>query len=374
MLIGVPAEVKNHEYRVGVTPAGVQELRRHRHEVLIQKGAGVRAGFNDVDYEQAGAQLVDDAASLYARAELILKVKEPQPDECAMLRPGQIVFAYLHLAPDAAQAKALLASGASCIAYETVTDPFHSLPLLTPMSEVAGRMAIQEGAYWLESVRGGSGVLLGGVPGVAPANVLILGGGVVGTHAAQVAVGMGASVTVVDRSLRRLRQLAELYGPQISTQYSTETVIDFHLKTADLVIGSVLIPGATAPKLVKREMLKGMRPGSVMVDVAIDQGGCFETSRVTSHESPTFVVDNIIHYCVGNMPGAVARTSTVGLANATLPFVLALADKGLAGAMRDDEHLRNGLNIHRGQVTEPNVAEALGYEYVPADVALTKAH
>lgn len=374
MLIGVPAEVKNHEYRVGVTPAGVQELRRHRHEVLIQKGAGVRAGFNDVDYEQAGAQLVDDAASLYARAELILKVKEPQPDECAMLRPGQIVFAYLHLAPDAAQAKALLASGASCIAYETVTDPFHSLPLLTPMSEVAGRMAIQEGAYWLESVRGGSGVLLGGVPGVAPANVLILGGGVVGTHAAQVAVGMGASVTVVDRSLRRLRQLAELYGPQISTQYSTETVIDFHLKTADLVIGSVLIPGATAPKLVKREMLKGMRPGSVMVDVAIDQGGCFETSRVTSHESPTFVVDNIIHYCVGNMPGAVARTSTVGLANATLPFVLALADKGLAGAMRDDEHLCNGLNIHRGQVTEPNVAEALGYEYVPADVALTKAH
>ena len=370
MLIGVPKEVKNHEYRVALTPAGVQELCARKHKVLIQSGAGIYAGFSDAHYEQAGAQMVKDAQSVFAQAQLVVKVKEPQPEECKMLRPGQILFAYLHLAPDPEQTKALLASGASCVAFETVTDDFHALPLLTPMSEVAGRMAVQEGAYWLESVRGGSGILLGGVPGVAPANVLIIGGGVVGSNAAQVAVGMGAQVTIVDRSLRRLRQLDELYGPKIVTQYSTEAVIEHHLKTSDLVIGAVLIPGATAPKLVSRAMLKGMRPGSVMVDVAIDQGGCFETSRVTSHDSPTFIVDDIIHYCVANMPGAVARTSTVGLANATLPFVAALADKGLAKAMADDVHLRHGLNIHQGKVTEPNVASALGYEYVSAEVAI----
>ncbi|MGJ8688257.1 MAG: alanine dehydrogenase [Gammaproteobacteria bacterium] len=370
MLIGVPKEIKNHEYRVALTPAGVQELCAHKHEVLIQKGAGDHAGFSDADFEQAGAQMVEEASELFARAQLIVKVKEPQSDEIKMLRPGQILFAYLHLAPDPEQTKALLASGASCVAFETVTDDFHALPLLTPMSEVAGRMAVQEGAYWLESVRGGSGVLLGGVPGVAPANVLIIGGGVVGSNAAQVAVGMGAQVTIVDRSLRRLRQLDELYGPKIVTQYSTEAVIEHHLQSADLVIGAVLIPGATAPKLVSRAMLKGMRPGSVMVDVAIDQGGCFETSRATSHDSPTFIVDRIIHYCVANMPGAVARTSTVALANATLPFVAALADKGLQGAMAADPHLCNGLNIHQGKVTEPNVASALDYEHVSAQAAL----
>ncbi len=370
MLIGVPKEIKNHEYRVALTPAGVQELCARKHKVLIQSGAGVHAGFSDAHYEQAGAQLAKDARTVFEQAQLVVKVKEPQPEECKMLRSGQILFAYLHLAPDPEQTKALLASGASCVAFETVTDDFHALPLLTPMSEVAGRMAVQEGAYWLESVRGGSGVLLGGVPGVAPANVLIIGGGVVGSNAAQVAVGMGAQVTIVDRSLRRLRQLDELYGAKIVTQYSTEAVIEHHLKTSDLVIGAVLIPGATAPKLVSRAMLKGMRPGSVMVDVAIDQGGCFATSRATSHDSPTFIVDDIIHYCVANMPGAVARTSTVGLANATLPFVVALADKGLAKAMADDAHLRNGLNIHQGKVTEPNVASALGYEYVSAQAAL----
>lgn len=370
MLIGVPKEIKNHEYRVALTPAGVQELCARTHKVLIQKGAGVDAGFSDTDFEQAGAQLVDDAATLFACVQLIVKVKEPQPDECKMLRPSQLLFAYLHLAPDLTQTKALLASGASCIAFETVTDDFHSLPLLTPMSEVAGRMAVQEGAYWLESVRGGSGVLLGGVPGVSPANVLIIGGGVVGSNAAQIAVGMGARVTIVDQSLRRLRQLDEQYGSRIVTQYSTNAVIDYHLKSSDLVIGAVLIPGAAAPKLVTREMLNGMRPGSVIVDVAIDQGGCFETSKATTHDAPTYIVDNIIHYCVTNMPGAVARTSTVGLANATLPFVAALADKGLIKAMQDDAHLRNGLNVHNGQVTEPNVAAALGFDYVPAHKAL----
>jgi len=370
MLIGIPKEIKNHEYRVALTPAGVQELCARKHNVLIQSGAGVHAGFSDAQYEQAGAQLAKDARSVFEQAELVVKVKEPQAEECQMLRAGQLLFAYLHLAPDPEQTKALLASGASCIAFETVTDDFHSLPLLTPMSEVAGRMAVQEGAYWLESVRGGSGVLLGGVPGVAPANVLIIGGGVVGSNAAQIAVGMGARVTIVDRSLRRLRQLDELYGSKIVTQYSTKAVIEHHLQSADLVIGAVLIPGATAPKLVTREMLKGMRAGSVMVDVAIDQGGCFATSKATTHESPTFVVDNIIHYCVANMPGAVARTSTVGLANATLPFVAALADKGLVAAMAADRHLRNGLNIHQGKVTEPNVAAALSYEYVPPEQAL----
>ncbi len=370
MLVGVPTEIKNHEYRVGLTPAGVRELASHGHQVLVQRGAGQAIGLSDADYEAAGAQLADDAATVFARAEMIVKVKEPQPAECAMLRPGQVLFTYLHLAPDPAQATALLASGCTAIAYETVTDERGGLPLLAPMSEVAGRMSIQAGAHALQKAQGGSGILLGGVPGVAPGEVLVLGGGVVGINAARMALGLGARVTVLDRSLERLRQLDELYGPQLSTVFSTRDAIEARLPHADLVIGAVLIPGAAAPKLVSRAQLALMRPGSVLVDVAIDQGGCFETSHPTTHQDPTYEVDGIVHYCVANMPGGVARTSTFALTQATLPHVLALADKGARQALLDDTGLRNGLNVHAGRLTHRAVAQALGRDYVRAAEAL----
>ncbi len=370
MLVGVPTEIKNHEYRVGLTPAGVRELASHGHQVLVQRGAGQAIGLSDADYEAAGAQLADDAATVFARAEMIVKVKEPQPAERAMLRPGQVLFTYLHLAPDPAQATALLASGSTAIAYETVTDERGGLPLLAPMSEVAGRMSIQAGAHALQKAQGGSGILLGGVPGVAPGEVLVLGGGVVGINAARMALGLGARVTVLDRSLERLRQLDELYGPQLSTVFSTRDAIEARLPHADLVIGAVLIPGAAAPKLVSRAQLALMRPGSVLVDVAIDQGGCFETSHPTTHQDPTYEVDGIVHYCVANMPGGVARTSTFALTQATLPHVLALADKGARQALLDDTGLRNGLNVHAGRLTHRAVAQALGRDYVRAAEAL----
>lgn len=370
MIVGVPKEVKNNEFRVGLTPAGVRELCSHGHEVLVQRDAGTGTGFADALYEQVGARLVDDAKSLYAQADMIVKVKEPQAAECKMLRKGQLLFAYLHLAPDPEQTHMLMESGASCVAYESVTDSHGGLPLLAPMSEVAGRLSVQQGAFCLEKIRGGNGILLGGVPGVAPANVIVIGGGVVGLSAARIAVGMGARVTILDRSLPRLRQLDDLFVGQITTQYSTIENIEQALRKADLVIGAVLIPGAAAPKLVSREMLKIMKPGAVMVDVAIDQGGCFETSRPTTHEDPVYEVDGIIHYCVTNMPGAVARTSTIALTNATLPFALALANKGLKKALQDDPHLRNGLNVHAGKITAKPVADALGLEYVEAEQAL----
>ena len=370
MIVGVPKEIKNNEFRVGLTPAGVRELCSNGHTVLVQRDAGTGTGFDDALYEQVGARLIDDAKALYAQADMIVKVKEPQTAECKMLRKGQLLFAYLHLAPDPEQARLLMESGASCIAYESVTDVNHGLPLLAPMSEVAGRLSVQEGAFFLEKIRGGNGILLGGVPGVAPASVVVIGGGVVGLSAARIAMGMGARVTIVDRSLSRLRQLDDLYGEQLTTQYSTIENIEQALSTADLVIGAVLIPGAAAPKLVSRGMLKIMKPGSVIVDVAIDQGGCFETSRPTTHEDPVYTVDGIIHYCVTNMPGAVARTSTIALTNATLPFALALANKGLHKALMEDPHLRNGLNVHGGKITAKPVAEALSFEYMEAEKAL----
>jgi alanine dehydrogenase len=363
MLVGVPKEIKNHEYRIGLTPAGVRELVLHGHQVLVQRDGGQAIGLTDADYERAGARLADDAASVFAQAEMIVKVKEPQPDECALLRPGQLLFTYLHLAPDLAQATALLQSGCTAIAYETVTDGHGGLPLLAPMSEVAGRMAIQAGAHALEKAQGGCGVLLGGVPGVKPAEVLVIGGGVVGINAARMAMGLHARVTVLDRSLERLKYLDELYGHQLTTLYSTRDAIEHCLPHTDLVIGAVLIPGAAAPKLVSRAQLALLRPGSVLVDVAIDQGGCFETSRATTHQQPTYEVDGIVHYCVANMPGGVARTSTFALTNATLPFVLQLAEHGLQ-ALRDDQDLRNGLNVHAGKLTHRAVAQALGAEFV----------
>ena len=363
MLVGVPKEIKNHEYRIGLTPAGVRELVLHGHQVLVQRDGGQAIGLTDADYERAGARLADDAASVFAQADMIVKVKEPQPDECAMLRPGQLLFTYLHLAPDPAQASALLRSGCTAIAYETVTDGHGGLPLLAPMSEVAGRMSIQAGAHALEKAQGGSGVLLGGVPGVKPAEVLVIGGGVVGINAARMAMGLHARVTVLDRSLERLKYLDELYGHQLTTLYSTRDAIEQCLPHTDLVIGAVLIPGAAAPKLVSRAQLALLRPGSVLVDVAIDQGGCFETSHATTHQQPTYEVDGIVHYCVANMPGGVARTSTFALTNATLPFVLQLAEHGLQ-ALRDDQDLRNGLNVHAGKLTHRAVAQALGEDFV----------
>ncbi|WP_369944147.1 alanine dehydrogenase [Xanthomonas medicagonis] len=363
MLVGVPKEIKNHEYRIGLTPAGVRELVLHGHQVLVQRGGGQAIGLSDADYERAGARLAEDAASVFAQAEMIVKVKEPQPEECALLRPGQLLFTYLHLAPDPQQAAALQRSGCTAIAYETVTDGHGGLPLLAPMSEVAGRMTIQAGAHALEKAQGGSGVLLGGVPGVKPAEVLVIGGGVVGINAARMAMGLHARVTVLDRSLERLKYLDELYGQQLTTLYSTRDAIEQCLPRTDLVIGAVLIPGAAAPKLVSRAQLALLRPGSVLVDVAIDQGGCFETSRATTHQQPTYEVDGIVHYCVANMPGGVARTSTFALTNATLPFVLLLAEHGLQ-ALRDDQDLRNGLNVHAGKLTHRAVAQALGQEFV----------
>ncbi len=372
MLIGIPKEIKNHEYRVGMTPAGVQELVTAGHSVLVQSGCGEAIGFSDQDYVGAGATLSLSATEIFLRAEMIVKVKEPQPDECKLLRYDQILFAYLHLAPDLEQAKLLLASGATCIAYETVTDAFGGLPLLAPMSEVAGRMAIQAAAHCLEKAQGGRGVLLGGVPDVEPAKVVVLGGGVVGINAARMAMGLGADVTVLDKNLPRLKMIDENFNGRIKTLFSNTTTIEAQLKEADAVIGAVLIPGAAAPKLVTREMLTLMKKGSVLVDVAIDQGGCFETSHATTHENPTYIVDGIIHYCVANIPGAVARTSTMALTNATLPFVMELARKGARQALLDSAHLRNGLNVCRHSYTCRAVAEALGAQYVAPEIALAK--
>ncbi len=371
MRVGVPTEIKNHEYRVGLSPAGVRELCAAGHEVIVQTGAGDGVGFNDEQYLQAGAQLADDAESVFAAAELIVKVKEPQPHECQLLRPGQTLFTYLHLAPDPQQTQLLLKSGATCIAYETVTDSHGGLPLLAPMSEVAGRMSVQEGAHCLEKARGGSGVLLAGVPGVPPATVLVIGGGVVGLNAARMALGLGANVALLDRSLPRLRYIDEVYGERITTVYSTIEAIEHYLTLADLVIGAVLVPGASAPKLVTRDMLSLMKPRSVLVDVAIDQGGCFETSRPTTHDDPIYTVDEIIHYCVANMPGGVARTATLALTNATLPYVMALANRGVSGALKNDPHLCAGLNIHHGKITCEAVAGAHGENWVPASQLLS---
>jgi alanine dehydrogenase len=359
MLIGVPKEIKNHEYRVGLTPASVKEFVANNHRVMVQSDAGAAIGFSNEDYIQAGAVVVDSAEQIFAEAEMIVKVKEPQPDECRQLHAGQTLFTYLHLAPDPLQTQLLAESGATCIAYETVTDDRGGLPLLAPMSEVAGRMSVQAGAHYLEKAYGGSGTLLGGVPGVEPGHVVVIGGGVVGLNAAKMAVGLGARVTLFDRSLPRLRQLDDLFAGRVHCVYSTEDAIEKALPSADLVIGAVLVPGAAAPKLLKREHLKLMAKGSVVVDVAIDQGGCFETSRPTTHQDPIYVVDDIVHYCVANMPGGVARTSTIALNNATLPFGLALANKGPLQAMRDDPHLLKGLNVFKGKVTVKAVADAL---------------
>ncbi|HYM73930.1 MAG TPA: alanine dehydrogenase [Stellaceae bacterium] len=360
MLIGVPKEVKTHEYRVGLVPGSVRELVHHGHKVVVESGAGAAIGFDDRAYEAAGAAVLARAADVFAVAELIVKVKEPQPDEVRALREDQLLFTYLHLAADPAQAEGLIKSGAIAIAYETVTDSRGGLPLLAPMSEVAGRMAIQVGAHCLEKEQGGTGILLGGVPGVPAAKVVILGGGVSGTNAARMAMGVEAYVTVIDKSLPRLYELDMQFGAQLHTLFSTVENIEREVEAADLVIGAVLVPGAAAPKLVSRELVRAMRPGSVIVDIAIDQGGCFETSRPTTHAAPTFIEEGVVHYCVTNMPGAVARTSAVALNNATLPFVQAIADKGWRRALSEDPHLRNGLNICRGRVTHPAVARDLG--------------
>ena len=367
MRIAVPKEIKNHEYRVGLTPASVRELCAHGHEVWVQAGAGAAIGLSDEMYRAAGAQIKDGAAELFAKGEMIVKVKEPQPQECAMLRPGQILYTYLHLAPDPEQTASLIQSGAVCIAYETITNAHGGLPLLAPMSEVAGRMAVQAGAAHLEKSKGGMGLLLGGVPGVAPAHVVVLGAGVVGTNALQMATGMGARVTVIDKNIDRLRQLDLVFGNRIATVFSNAHAVEEAVLDADLVIGGVLLPGAAAPKLVTRAMVARMKPGAVVVDVAIDQGGCFETSRPTTHAEPTFVVDGVVHYCVANMPGAVARTSTFALNNATIGHALALADKGWKAAMRADRHLQNGLNVCAGKVTHPAVAAALGLAHQNAE-------
>lgn len=374
MLIGVPKEIKNHEYRVGLTPAAVKEFVSHSHQVLVEKDAGQSIGFSDQQYIDAGASIVVNAPEIFAKADMIVKVKEPQPAECKMLRAGQTLYTYLHLAPDPVQTALLVKSGASCIAYETVTDNYNALPLLAPMSEVAGRMAVQAGAHYLEKAQGGSGTLLGGVPGVAPGKVLIIGGGVVGTNAAKMALGLGADVTILDRSLPRLRELDDIFSGRVKTVFSTVDAIEHYSSNADLVIGAVLIPGAAAPKLLSAQHIKNMKEGSVVVDVAIDQGGCFETSKATTHQDPVYIVDGVVHYCVANMPGGVARTATMALNNATLPFGLALANKGPKQAMLDDAHLLNGLNVHQGKVTYKAVVDALAneldLEYMDAKTAL----
>jgi len=373
MQVGVPKETKIQEHRVGLTPASVRELVHQGHEVTVQTMAGHVIGLDDGDYEAAGASIAETAEAVFAEADLIVKVKEPSPRERAMLREGQILFTYLHLAPDPDQAKALMESGCIAIAYETVTDSFGGLPLLTPMSEVAGRMAIQAGAHCLELEQGGRGMLLGGVPGTPSAHVVILGGGVVGSNAARVAMGFEAHVSVIDKSLRRLQALDMQFGPALNTVFSTVDAIEEHVLDADLVVGAVLIPGGSAPRLVTEDMVRNMKRGSVLVDVSIDQGGCFATSRPTSHAEPTYKLHDVVHYCVANMPGAVARTSTFALNNATLPFVVALANKGAAKAMRDDPHLANGLNVCRGHITNAAVADALGEPVLPVETALAKA-
>ncbi|MFZ7093187.1 alanine dehydrogenase [Primorskyibacter sp. 2E233] len=369
MKIGCPTEIKPQEFRVGLTPNAAQEAVGHGHDVLIQSGAGLGAGFADSDYVAAGATIIETAEEIFASADMIVKVKEPQAVERKMLREGQLLFTYLHLAPDPDQTHDLLASGCTAIAYETVTDNRGGLPLLAPMSEVAGRLAPQVGAWTLQKANGGRGVLMGGVPGVGPARVLVIGGGVVGTHAARIAAGMGADVTVLDRSLDRLRYLDDVFGGVFRTGYSSAGLLAEHLSQADMVIGAVLVPGAAAPKLVKRADFATMKPGAALVDVAIDQGGCFETSKATTHADPVYEIDGIMHYCVANMPGAVARTSTIALGNATMPFMLALADKGWKKACADDPHLLNGLNVHAGQLTYAAVGKALGLDVVaPQDL------
>jgi alanine dehydrogenase len=366
MRVGVPKEIKNHEYRVGLTPSSVAELSAAGHEVIVETGAGMGIDFDDEAYRRVGARIAPNAAETFAAADMIVKVKEPQPQEIALLEPRHLLFTYLHLAPDRPQTEGLMKSGATCIAYETVTARDGSLPLLKPMSEVAGRMSIQVGAHYLEKEQGGRGVLLGGVPGVAPARVAILGGGVSGVNAAQMAVGMRADVTIYDISNARLAELDMFFGSQIKTAYASKAAIADAVAHASLVIGAVLVPGAAAPKLVTRDMLKTMKRGSVLVDIAIDQGGCFETSKATTHDNPVYEIDGIIHYCVANMPGAVARTSAIALNNATLPFALRLANLGAEQAMRDDPHLANGLNVSDGKIRNQAVAEALDLEYSPA--------
>ena len=370
MIIGVPKEIKNHEYRVGMVPSSVRELTMHGHQVFIETNAGNGIGFTDQDYINAGASILDTAAEVFAKAEMIVKVKEPQAVERAMLRHDQILFTYLHLAPDLPQTEELVNSGAVCIAYETVTDDRGGLPLLAPMSEVAGRMSIQAGAMALEKSMGGLGMLLGGVPGVEPAKVVIIGGGMVGTNAAQMAVGMGADVVVLDRSIDALRRLNVQFGSKVKAIYSTADAIEKHVLQADLVIGGVLIPGAAAPKLVTREHIKKMKPGAAIVDVAIDQGGCVETSHATTHQDPTYIVDDVVHYCVANMPGAVARTSTFALNNATLPYILKLARLGYRDALLSDKHLLNGLNVMHGKITCKEVAVAHNMPYTAANELL----
>ncbi len=371
MLIGVPKEIKNHEYRVGMTPASVRELIDSGHLVMVETLAGNGIGSSNEDYIAAGAEIVNSASEIYARAEMIVKVKEPQAAERAMLRPQQLLFTYLHLAPDAEQTHDLIASGATCIAYETITSAQGGLPLLAPMSEVAGRMSIQAGAHVLEKAQGGRGMLLGGVPGVAPAKVVIIGGGVVGSNAAQMALGARAQVTVLDRSTQALARLDKEFNGAVKTVYSTQDSLEEYVLDADLVIGGVLIPGAAAPKLVTEAMVKAMKMGSVLVDVAIDQGGCFATSKATTHADSTYVVDGVVHYCVANMPGGVAMTSTYALNNATLPYIMKLANVGWKKALQQDVHFLAGLNVHAGKVTNKHVAEALGYDYVPPETVVT---
>jgi alanine dehydrogenase len=370
MHIGIPKEIKVHEYRVALTPAGARELVSQGHTIHVQTQAGAAIGFSDDDYRKAGAEICADAASVFALSDMIVKVKEPQPDECRLLRPDQILFAYLHLAADPEQVRLLIESKAIAVAYETVRDAQGGLPLLAPMSEVAGRLSIQVGAQAMQKNNGGNGILLGGVAGVAPANVLIIGAGVVGINAARMAMGLGAKVTIVDRSIARLREIDELFGDRLTTIYSTTETIENQLRYADLVIGAVLVPGAAAPKLISRAMLKLMKSGSVLVDVAIDQGGCFETSRPTTHADPTYSVDGIIHYCVANMPGAVARTAALGLTNASLPYIIKLANSGVKQALENDANFLQGLSICNGQVTCAAVANALGYVHQDAVVAI----
>ncbi len=370
MLIGVPKEIKTMEHRVGLVTASIRELVHDGHQVIIETNAGSGIGIDDNLYRNAGADIVSSAREIFARAEMIVKVKEPQPEECKQLRDDQILFTYLHLAPDPKQAKLLQQSGVTAIAYETVTADDGSLPLLSPMSEVAGRLSIQAGAYYLEKPSGGMGILLGGVPGVSPGRVTVIGGGVVGTNAVRMAMGKEAKVTVLDKSLTRLKKLDLQFGSKLNTIYATQEAIEEYTLTADLVIGAVLVPGAAAPQLMTRNMISRMRAGSVVVDVAIDQGGCFETSKPTTHAKPIYVVDNVIHYCVANMPGCVPRTATFALNNATMPFVLALANKGYKQALLADPHLLNGLNVHKGKLTHEAVATALGKPFVPAQQAL----
>ena len=370
MKIGCPKEIKPQEFRVGMTPATAGEAVAHGHDVLIETSAGNGAGFTDADYEAVGAKIAASAEEVFEKSEMIVKVKEPQAGERKMLREGQLLFTYLHLAPDPDQTHDLLASGSTCIAYETVTDDRGGLPLLAPMSEVAGRLAPQVGSWTLQKANGGRGVLMGGVPGVGPAKVVVIGGGVVGTHAAKIAAGMGADVTVLDRSINRLRYLDDVFGGTFKNQYSSAAATAELIADADMVIGAVLIPGAAAPKLISRAQLSTMKPGAALVDVAIDQGGCFETSKATTHADPIYEVDGIMHYCVANMPGAVPRTSTYALNNVTLPFVLTLAEKGYEQALADDVHLRHGLNVHKGNVTYKAVADDLGYKFMDPREAL----